>query len=91
MQRLVHIGYYGWPDHCPADSPAVCREVLGLVHKFYAKKPIIVHCSAGIGRTGTFVAVEMAMEKLRKQEVCSIADIAKRLRQQRMHAIQNDM
>uniref|UniRef100_A0A915PH41 Uncharacterized protein n=1 Tax=Setaria digitata TaxID=48799 RepID=A0A915PH41_9BILA len=90
-QEVMHIAYTGWPDHSVPDSAAICREVYGLVHKYYRRKPIIVHCSAGIGRTGTFVAVEMAMAKLRRNEACVVVDISKKLREQRLHAIQNDL
>uniref|UniRef100_A0A915ARR5 Protein-tyrosine-phosphatase n=2 Tax=Parascaris univalens TaxID=6257 RepID=A0A915ARR5_PARUN len=89
-QEVLHILYTGWPDHCVADSPAVCCGVRNLVHKNYDKKPVIVHCSAGVGRTGTFVAIEMAVSKLKEKEITSICDLAKCLRDQRMGAIQND-
>uniref|UniRef100_A0A0M3IJZ2 Tyrosine-protein phosphatase domain-containing protein n=2 Tax=Ascaris lumbricoides TaxID=6252 RepID=A0A0M3IJZ2_ASCLU len=49
-QEVLHILYAGWPDHCVADSPTVCCGVRNLVHKNYDKKPVIVHCSAGVGR-----------------------------------------
>ncbi|KAL3994738.1 Protein-tyrosine phosphatase family protein [Acanthocheilonema viteae] len=90
-QEVMHIAYAGWPDHSVPDSPATCREIYSLLRKYYGKKPIIVHCSAGVGRTGTFVAIEMAMEKLRKNETCIVVDITKKLREQRLHAVQNDL
>ncbi|EFO13889.1 hypothetical protein LOAG_14638 [Loa loa] len=52
-----------------------------MLHKYYGRKPIIVHCSAGIGRTGSFVAVELAMAKLRKNETCIVVDITRKLRE----------
>uniref|UniRef100_A0A9J2PW32 Protein-tyrosine-phosphatase n=1 Tax=Ascaris lumbricoides TaxID=6252 RepID=A0A9J2PW32_ASCLU len=88
--EVIHILYWGWPDHCVAESPAVCKEVRNIVHRHYERKPIVVHCSAGIGRTGTFVAMEMAISRLKRKEAISICDLAKALREQRMGAIQND-
>ncbi|MFH4977851.1 hypothetical protein AB6A40_004560 [Gnathostoma spinigerum] len=88
--EIWHIFYSGWPDHVAADSPAVCREVRQLVHKYYGKKPIVAHCSAGIGRTGTFVAIEIAMQRLEKNQTISMSDISKELRNQRLGAIQTD-
>uniref|UniRef100_A0A1I7VXC3 Protein-tyrosine phosphatase n=1 Tax=Loa loa TaxID=7209 RepID=A0A1I7VXC3_LOALO len=80
-QELVHIAYAGWPDHSVPDSTSTCREIYSMLHKYYGRKPIIVHCSAGIGRTGSFVAVELAMAKLRKNETCIVVDITRKLRE----------
>ncbi|VDM47950.1 unnamed protein product [Toxocara canis] len=88
--QVLHLLYAGWPDHCVADSPFVCSAVRGLVHKHFDKKPVIAHCSAGVGRTGTFVAMEMAISKLKAKEAVSMCDLVKSLREQRMGAIQND-
>lgn len=46
----MHIAYAGWPDHSVPDSASTCCEIYNMLHKYYEKKPIIVHCSAGIGR-----------------------------------------
>ncbi|TKR94571.1 hypothetical protein L596_008836 [Steinernema carpocapsae] len=90
--ELSHILYGGWPDHCPPESVSTCREIRALIHKVYDKKPIIAHCSAGIGRTGTFVAIEMALHRILTLADASftIPEIVKELREQRMKAIQND-
>ena len=50
--------------------------------------PILVHCSAGVGRTGTFIAVDIALEQAKKEGVVDIAGIVNRLRQQRMKMVQ---
>lgn len=41
-------------------------------------------------RTGTYVAFEMAVQKIKKNEMLVIPDVAKSVRDQRMGAIQND-
>ncbi len=55
------------------------------------KRPIIVHCSAGVGRTGTFIAVDMALEQAEKEKKIDIAGIVTRLRQQRLKMVQTDV
>ena len=56
-----------------------------------SRGPILVHCSAGVGRTGTFIAVDMAMEQAEKERKVDIAGIVTRLRQQRMKMVQTDV
>ena len=53
-----------------------------------SKGPILVHCSAGVGRTGTFIAIDLALEQARKEGVVDIAGIVNRLRQQKMKMVQ---
>uniref|UniRef100_A0A8R1TJT1 Protein-tyrosine phosphatase n=1 Tax=Onchocerca volvulus TaxID=6282 RepID=A0A8R1TJT1_ONCVO len=88
--EVLHLLYTGWPDHFVAESTPVCREIQTMALKFSEKKPIIVHCSAGIGRTGTFAAIFMAADRIKHVENFSIPDVVKELRDQRMHAVQND-
>ncbi|VDM47288.1 unnamed protein product [Toxocara canis] len=85
-----HILYSGWPDHSVPESISVCKEVRSLVHKYAEKKPTVVHCGAGIGRTGAYVAVEMALYRLERKEMVVMSELIKDLREQRMGAIQND-
>uniref|UniRef100_A0A1I7S3R8 Protein-tyrosine phosphatase n=2 Tax=Bursaphelenchus xylophilus TaxID=6326 RepID=A0A1I7S3R8_BURXY len=92
VHSCTHLLYAGWPDHGVPESVATCREVRNLVHKYYEKKPIVIHCSAGVGRTGTFVAIEMVCYKLMHEENANFTmlELVKNLREQRMHAVQND-
>ena len=45
------------------------------------KGPIIVHCSAGVGRTGTFIAIDIALEQANRENMVDIAGIVTRVRQ----------
>uniref|UniRef100_A0A0M3K7G4 Protein-tyrosine phosphatase n=1 Tax=Anisakis simplex TaxID=6269 RepID=A0A0M3K7G4_ANISI len=85
-----HILYTGWPDHSVPESVTVCKEVRNIVRKYAGKKPVIVHCGAGIGRSGAYVAAEMAINRLQRNEMLVMGELIKDLRDQRMGAIQND-
>lgn len=88
-QEVLHIGYEGWPDCGIPDSLSVCREICTFVLNHHNNKPVVVHCSAGIGRTGTFVAIEQAIQKLRKGDPLDLRDVVRSVRQQRKGAIIN--
>ena len=55
------------------------------------KGPILVHCSAGVGRTGTFIAIDLVAEQVDKEKKIDIAGIVTRLREQRMKMVQTDV
>ena len=44
--------------------------------------------SAGVGRTGTFIAMDLALEQAKKEGVVDIAGVINKLRHQRMNMVQ---
>ena len=46
--------------------------------------PVVVHCSAGIGRTGTFILVDLAMNALERSRSVDLLEVLDMMRQQRM-------
>ncbi|TPP67439.1 Protein-tyrosine phosphatase [Fasciola gigantica] len=50
--------------------------------------PVLIHCSAGIGRTGTFVTVDICMQQALKEGYIDVPDVITRLRSQRAGAVQ---
>ena len=65
------------------------RRVTNLWYK--QKGPIVVHCSAGVGRTGSYIAIDIALEQANKEGIVDIPGIINRLRQQRMNMVQTDV
>jgi len=66
---IYHFQYTEWPDHGLPASTAAFTELLHCVDgingtEYVRKSPIVVHCSAGIGRTGTFCTVHSTLRKL---------------------------
>uniref|UniRef100_A0A0N4WW57 Protein-tyrosine phosphatase n=1 Tax=Haemonchus placei TaxID=6290 RepID=A0A0N4WW57_HAEPC len=72
-REVRHYQWLDWPDR----GVPPCR---------LTSMPIIVHCSAGIGRTGTIVAIEYILV-----ECANMCDLLKELRHYRAYSIQNDM
>ena len=46
------------------------------------------HISAGVGRTGTFIAIDVVLEQIAKEQVVDIAGVVNRMRLQRMKMVQ---
>ena len=65
-RRVIHYQYTEWPDFGVPACPDTFLEFLGAIRASgvlddTAHKPIAVHCSAGIGRSGTFVMVDTCL------------------------------
>ena len=82
-----------WPDHGVLEYPTP----LILVHKRVMNEwhslggPLLIHCSAGVGRTGTFITLDMALEQINKEGKVDIAGIVTRLREQRIRMVQTEV
>eukprot|EP01130_Rhizamoeba_saxonica_P005855 TRINITY_DN2317_c0_g1_i1.p1 TRINITY_DN2317_c0_g1~~TRINITY_DN2317_c0_g1_i1.p1 ORF type:complete len:344 (-),score=46.29 TRINITY_DN2317_c0_g1_i1:837-1868(-) len=61
-----HIHYRGWSDHSIPISSESMIDIILAINTYYTTGYPLVHCSAGVGRTGTFISIVLALEKLRK-------------------------
>ncbi|XP_032655704.1 tyrosine-protein phosphatase non-receptor type 9 [Chelonoidis abingdonii] len=103
-RRLVsHFQYLSWPDYGVPSSAATLIDFLGAVKlqqrlaasalgprfKGHAGgPPMIVHCSAGIGRTGTFCALDICLSQLQDTGTVNVYQTVMRMRTQRAFSIQ---
>ncbi|CAL2029700.1 unnamed protein product [Caenorhabditis brenneri] len=86
---VKHIHWHNWPDHGVPDnfvSPLRLLNVFKGCHK-----PIVVHCSAGVGRTGTLVLIFIVLESLSLPDFAGVPRLFARLREERFKSIQTEM
>ncbi|VDM91671.1 unnamed protein product [Onchocerca ochengi] len=87
--QVYHYRWSSWPDRSSPRSGAPLIALMMRLKRMQEKGPIAVHCSAGIGRTGTFCAVDYAIDRLNEEGTLSLPDIIKELRHQRLHSVQS--
>ncbi|WKX90115.1 hypothetical protein Q1695_009171 [Nippostrongylus brasiliensis] len=87
-RTVIHYHWTGWPDfHAPTDNAATMFSILRRVRG--SKTPVVVHCSAGVGRSGTMVALEMCLMTIANTRPIDIQSIVSSLRRCRALAVQS--
>jgi len=66
-REVIHYQYHGWPDHGVPSNTEEIRHLLRRMEEVNtdAKAPVAVHCSAGIGRTGTLCTIHLTLNKIK--------------------------
>uniref|UniRef100_F1L0F8 Tyrosine-protein phosphatase 10D n=1 Tax=Ascaris suum TaxID=6253 RepID=F1L0F8_ASCSU len=88
QRRITHYQWITWPDKFVPQQLVVPFILLSLARS--RKQPTVIHCSAGIGRTGTLVALEVFIRALLQGNDLSISDIIWSIRSQRSRSVQNE-
>ncbi|NXX27740.1 PTPRR phosphatase, partial [Nicator chloris] len=83
-RSVKHYWYTSWPDHKTPDSAQPLLQLMLDVEEDRAQSPgrgpVIVHCSAGIGRTGCFIATAIGCQQLKEEGVVDALSIVCQLR-----------
>ena len=88
---VTHMYYTAWPDH---SVPRNAMSVISFIHRVRKEHPacldlpLLVHCSAGVGRTGTFILLDTVMQQIKREGTLSVFNVLKNLRGQRMKMVQ---
>ncbi|KAE8605903.1 hypothetical protein XENTR_v10010509 [Xenopus tropicalis] len=92
-RNLKHFWYTSWPDQkTPDQAPPLLKLVQDVEETIKRAKqeggPIVVHCSAGIGRTGCFIATSILCKQLKNEGTVDILRTTCQLRLDRGGMIQ---
>ncbi|XP_062860865.1 receptor-type tyrosine-protein phosphatase O isoform X2 [Trichomycterus rosablanca] len=94
VQDVLHFNYTSWPDHGVPTVNAIesILQFVQLVRQQVnrTKGPVIVHCSAGVGRTGTFIALDRLMQHIREHEYADILGMVSEMRSHRLSMVQTE-
>uniref|UniRef100_A0AAQ6A840 protein-tyrosine-phosphatase n=1 Tax=Amphiprion ocellaris TaxID=80972 RepID=A0AAQ6A840_AMPOC len=97
LRYIWHYQYLSWPDHGVPNEPGGVLWFLEEVNRTQSTipdtGPIVVHCSAGIGRTGTIIVIDILIDIINRQGLDCDIDIPKtiqRVRQQRSGMVQTE-
>uniref|UniRef100_A0A3B4D6X7 Tyrosine-protein phosphatase non-receptor type 9 n=1 Tax=Pygocentrus nattereri TaxID=42514 RepID=A0A3B4D6X7_PYGNA len=103
QRQVTHFQFLSWPDYGVPSSALSLLDFLGAVKRQQKRAvkalgsqwrghplgpPMVVHCSAGIGRTGTFCALDICLSQLQEVGTLSVCQTVRRMRTQRAFSIQ---
>ncbi|KAK7150149.1 hypothetical protein R3I94_009456 [Phoxinus phoxinus] len=93
-QDVLHFNYTSWPDHGVPTVNAI-ESILQFVQIVRqqvnrTKGPIVVHCSAGVGRTGTFIALDRLMQHIHEHEYVDVLGLVSDMRSHRLSMVQTE-
>ncbi|XP_067678531.1 uncharacterized protein [Haliotis asinina] len=86
---FYHFHFTTWPDHGTPEEMAL-TEFLWLVRSSYITQddPLLVHCSAGVGRTGTYIALDYLLDQALAENAVDVLGCVSGIRDQRKGMIQ---
>ncbi|XP_062567904.1 receptor-type tyrosine-protein phosphatase kappa-like [Saccostrea cucullata] len=89
-RTIVQFHFTRWPDHGTPNPLSLLFFLRHFRHKIRPSLyPIIVHCSAGIGRTGTFIALDVLSRYGEQKGKINVIEFVKSMRKDRMTMVQN--
>ncbi|XP_047374900.1 LOW QUALITY PROTEIN: receptor-type tyrosine-protein phosphatase eta [Sciurus carolinensis] len=91
---LRQFHFTSWPDHGVPDTTDLLINFRYLVRDYMKQSPpespILVHCSAGVGRTGTFIAIDRLIYQIENESTVDVYGVVYDLRMHRPLMVQTE-
>uniref|UniRef100_H3CYP2 protein-tyrosine-phosphatase n=1 Tax=Tetraodon nigroviridis TaxID=99883 RepID=H3CYP2_TETNG len=86
--------FTAWPDHGVPETTELLISFRHLVREhmdqYSRHSPTVVHCSAGVGRTGTFIAIDRLIFQIERENIVDVYGIVHDLRMHRTLMVQTE-
>ncbi|NWW76827.1 PTPRJ phosphatase, partial [Climacteris rufus] len=86
--------FTSWPDHGVPETTDLLINFRHLVHEYSSQNPVdsptLVHCSAGVGRTGTFIAIDRLIQQMEMENTVDVYGVVYDLRMHRPLMVQTE-
>ena len=93
-RKVEHLSFLNWPDHGVPENVQPFLNLVQWFDKLYNPqedgRPII-HCSAGIGRTGTLICVRSLIQMIEEKKEVDVFNFILKMRQNRINMVQTEM
>ncbi|XP_068224099.1 receptor-type tyrosine-protein phosphatase F-like [Palaemon carinicauda] len=89
IRKIQQYQFTTWPDHGVPESPYGAAQMVHSIRGEPLTGPIVIHCSAGIGRTGTILLVLGVMDQISNSGYMDVHEVLVKLRNGRPKLIEN--
>uniref|UniRef100_A0A3B4TGM7 Receptor-type tyrosine-protein phosphatase delta n=1 Tax=Seriola dumerili TaxID=41447 RepID=A0A3B4TGM7_SERDU len=91
-REVRHFQFTAWPDHGVPEHPTPFLAFLRRVKACNPPDagPMVVHCSAGVGRTGCFIVIDAMTERIKHEKTIDIYGHVTLMRSQRNYMVQTE-
>ncbi|XP_028973977.1 protein tyrosine phosphatase receptor type Db isoform X6 [Esox lucius] len=91
-REVRHFQFTAWPDHGVPEHPTPFLAFLRRVKACNPPEagPMVVHCSAGVGRTGCFIVIDAMVERIKHEKTVDIYGHVTLMRSQRNYMVQTE-
>uniref|UniRef100_A0A3B5QYJ1 Receptor-type tyrosine-protein phosphatase F n=1 Tax=Xiphophorus maculatus TaxID=8083 RepID=A0A3B5QYJ1_XIPMA len=89
-REVQQLQFLAWPDHGVPEHPTTALAFLHRTKSCNSPDagPMVVHCSAGVGRTGCFIAIDAMLERMKYERSVDIYGYVTCMRAQRNYMVQ---